>query len=794
MGSINENTLLNGRYRLVTLKGRGSFGEVWLARDEQTDMDVAVKVYIALDERGLEEFKAEYKNSYSLNHPNLLHAYHFDVVDRQPFLVMPYCPDSAESLAGNTDEKTLLRFLRGVASGLDFLHSRNIIHRDIKPDNVLINQEGNFVITDFGVSSKMKSTLRRNSTRAMSGSDIAGTIGYMAPELFSRTPDAVKATDIWALGATVYEMATGELPFFGQGGALLLRGADVPEMRGEWSDGFRNIVEACLAKDIWDRPTAAKLVEWADDLLKGRPVSFNKPTASAVDTSATVRIQTPVAEPQVAPVVTSENKPAPSAYTVAGKNEPEKPKKHSFGKILLVVAIIAGLGGLLKVAMTPRAANPGAIDKLSVAPTIPSGKSIYHGVAYLNGGKSVKIKRIELDFGTKEGRSYYSDKPLFLKIEMSHEDSQTKLIITETNPDMKALSALGGKVSSIYRGVLNADYSVTGNGKNWKGEGFSFVFFPGEAKEEKAEKPVADTIKTTEKDINNPVEEKVKSEPEKPQVETKKVQKAEEPVVASQPSSKQIAISQESAALHVGEKLTLKITGYDGSIVWESDNPSIATVSQSGVVEGVKAGTTTIWAKIPGNYLMCKVTVSGSVSSSPSLLEKRVISGKVRNSDGKPLMGVSVKLKGTDYGAKTDANGYYSLMATTGDCIIVSGTGFKTIEKMIQRDSEIDFILYSNGSSSSATQSVIPTTQVSTKKKVSGYVRDELGNSIVGAMVLVRGTTNGTVVDVNGVYSIMAVPGDVLVFSSKGYQEVAKTVGNESRIDAILSQGKSKRR
>ena len=111
-----QGEIIQSRYRLVSLKGRGSFGEVWLARDEQTDMDVAVKVYIALDDRGLEEFKA---------------------------------------------------------------------------DNVLVGQDGNFVITDFGVSSKMKSTLRRNSTRAMSGSDISGTIGYMAPELFSRTPVAL---------------------------------------------------------------------------------------------------------------------------------------------------------------------------------------------------------------------------------------------------------------------------------------------------------------------------------------------------------------------------------------------------------------------------------------------------------------------------------------------------------------------------------------------------------------------------------------------------------------------------
>ena len=83
--------IIQSRYRLLSLKGRGAFGEVWLAKDEQTDLDVAVKVYIALDDRGLEEFKAEYKNSFMLNHPNLLHAYYYDVVDRQSFLVMPYC-------------------------------------------------------------------------------------------------------------------------------------------------------------------------------------------------------------------------------------------------------------------------------------------------------------------------------------------------------------------------------------------------------------------------------------------------------------------------------------------------------------------------------------------------------------------------------------------------------------------------------------------------------------------------------------------------------------------------------
>ena len=266
---IQAGELFNNRYRLLSEKGRGSFGDVWLGHDEQIDLDVAIKIYIALDNRGIEEFKSEYKNAYSLNHPNLLHAYHFDVVDNRPFLVMPYCPGSAESLIGCTDESIIWRFIRDVASGLEYLHNKNILHRDIKPDNILSDADGNFLITDFGVSTKMKSTLRRNSTRMMSSSDISGTVGYMAPELFTRTPEAVKATDIWAFGVTLYEIINGELPFFGQGGIMLERGAEIPELKGSWSEGLKQTVESCLAKNTWDRPTSSQLAAYASKCVQG---------------------------------------------------------------------------------------------------------------------------------------------------------------------------------------------------------------------------------------------------------------------------------------------------------------------------------------------------------------------------------------------------------------------------------------------------------------------------------------------------------------------------------------------
>ena len=295
--NIQAGELFNGRYRLIAEKGRGAFGEVWLAHDEQIDLDVAIKIYIALDDRGIEDFKSEYKTAYALNHPNLLHAYHFDVIEKRPFLVMPFCPGSAEDLIGTKDESAIWRFIHDVSSGLAYLHSKNILHRDIKPDNVLTDAEGDFLITDFGVSTKMKSTLRRNSTRSMTDDDISGTIGYMAPELFSKNPEAVKATDIWAFGATLVELINGELPFYGQGGIMLEKGAEIPELKGAWSNDLRKTVEACLAKQPWDRPTAKQLEAYAAKCVAGNyekaPWKNVKDDSSATpvdDPSKTIRV------------------------------------------------------------------------------------------------------------------------------------------------------------------------------------------------------------------------------------------------------------------------------------------------------------------------------------------------------------------------------------------------------------------------------------------------------------------------------------------------------------------------
>ena len=276
MQQLQPNTIFHDRYLLKEIKGRGSFGEVWLAHDLKLDIDVAVKVYIALDTRGIEEFKTEYKTAFGLNHPNLLHAHHFDTLEDRPYLVMPYCPDSALNLIGNIDETTMWRMIRDVASGLSYLHGLQIVHHDIKPDNILIDTNGNFVITDFGISVKFRSTLRRNSQRQLQKQERSGSLPYMGPEMFAEEAEAVNATDIWALGVTMYEMLSGELPFFGQGGAMQMNGAQVPELKGNWSDNLKKVVKMCLAPQSWDRPSAQQLVNYAEAALNGKTNIFKK--------------------------------------------------------------------------------------------------------------------------------------------------------------------------------------------------------------------------------------------------------------------------------------------------------------------------------------------------------------------------------------------------------------------------------------------------------------------------------------------------------------------------------------
>ena len=304
---------MDERYELKRFIGSGSFGEVWLAVDSQTDLEVAVKIYVSMDDQGLDDFKKEFKLSFNLNHTNLLHANYLGVnsQDSRPYLVMPFCPDgSASKRAGKMPEKELWRFIRDVASGLAYLHEQDppIIHQDIKPDNILILKSGGYVITDFGISKQLKSSLRKSAMQQLNST---GSIAYMGPERFSKQYQAIKASDIWSLGVTIYELIMDDMPFCGMGGSMQKRGAEIPDLPEEFSENMTIIFTSCLALEPWNRPSARQVAEFAAKCYAGETpkITWNyvpptetpvtppvTPPATETDTSVTP--PTPEAEPQ----------------------------------------------------------------------------------------------------------------------------------------------------------------------------------------------------------------------------------------------------------------------------------------------------------------------------------------------------------------------------------------------------------------------------------------------------------------------------------------------------------------
>ena len=264
MIQLQENALFgeHDRYRLIRLLGQGGYSEVWLAEDEQAGLTIALKVYApgrGLDEDGVTQFSKEFKMVFNLNHANLLRPTHYDVFQRMPYLILPYCErGSSIKLSGKIDEKMAWTFLQDVASGIAYLHAQEppVIHQDIKPDNVLMDSSDSFVITDFGISAKVRNTLQSAGSKA-------GTMAYMAAERFNTDYQPIKASDVWALGASLFELMTGKPPFGENGGLAQKRGAELPVISGDWSPKLKEMVLRCLQEKTWDRPTAKAISEEA---------------------------------------------------------------------------------------------------------------------------------------------------------------------------------------------------------------------------------------------------------------------------------------------------------------------------------------------------------------------------------------------------------------------------------------------------------------------------------------------------------------------------------------------------
>ncbi|NDJ54594.1 MAG: serine/threonine protein kinase [Chloroflexi bacterium] len=201
------------RYEISEELARGGMAQVFKAHDPRFERDVAIKLLpaeLSHDETLRERFEREARALAAIGHSAIVPVHDFGTHEGRPFLVMAYMPGGSLAdriVEGGLDDEAIVRIAERIAGALDALHDKGLIHRDVKPSNILFDSYGDAYLADFGV---VKIT---QSTSSLTGSALLGTPNYMAPELAGEKPSLTPAVDVYALGITLFEAFSGRLPY-----------------------------------------------------------------------------------------------------------------------------------------------------------------------------------------------------------------------------------------------------------------------------------------------------------------------------------------------------------------------------------------------------------------------------------------------------------------------------------------------------------------------------------------------------------------------------------------------------
>ncbi|WP_458415294.1 Stk1 family PASTA domain-containing Ser/Thr kinase [Schinkia sp. CFF1] len=332
---------LSGRYKIIDIIGGGGMANVYLAHDIILDRHVAVKVLkpeFSNDDEFIKRFRREAHSATSLNHPNVVSIYDVGEEDNIYFIVMEYV--EGKTLKQYIQQNKVISveeaidIMKQIAAAIEHAHQNQIVHRDIKPHNILIDLQGHVKVTDFGIAMAL------SATSITQTNSVLGSVHYLSPEQ-ARGGMANKKSDIYSLGVVMFELLTGRLPFSGESAisiALKHLQSETPSPK-RWNPNIpqsvENIVLKATVKDPFRRyDSVTEMIhdlETALDSNRRNEAKFIIPE----DDEATKAI----------PIITSEHKIEESHDTIVLplKKEKKKSKKKLIITLLLVALLIGGI-------------------------------------------------------------------------------------------------------------------------------------------------------------------------------------------------------------------------------------------------------------------------------------------------------------------------------------------------------------------------------------------------------------------------------------------------------------------
>jgi beta-lactam-binding protein with PASTA domain/predicted Ser/Thr protein kinase len=342
--------VFDGRYRVVRKLGTGGMANVYLAEDQELGRSVAIKMLDerhSQDEQFVERFRREAKNAAGLSHPNIVSIYDRGQAEGTYYIAMEYLEGRTlkELLItrGPTPLPVAIDYARQILAALGFAHRHGIVHRDIKPHNVLVAPDGRLKVTDFGIA-------RSGTSQMTETGSIIGTAQYLSPEQAKGAP-VTPASDIYSVGIVLYEMLTGSVPFTGDTPLEIamkhLSSTPLPpsEKRREVPHELDSIVLRALAKDPADRYQSADEMD-ADLARASRGQTVSPETEEAATqvlrgAGAATLARAPTAITRRLTVAPPPAAPPPPYSRPTGFYEYDEPLRRSFWPWLLAVLLVA---------------------------------------------------------------------------------------------------------------------------------------------------------------------------------------------------------------------------------------------------------------------------------------------------------------------------------------------------------------------------------------------------------------------------------------------------------------------